>query len=330
MHAPSSARTPRRVVVTGAAGFIGSHLTEALLDAGAMIIAVDRREPRTDPIAAANLSGIIDRPGLVYITADLRTCAIEPLLIDADAVFHLAAIPGVRHSWGHEFGDYVASNLLATQRLMTAAVHLRVPRVVIASSSSIYGPAGSHCTEETPPHPASPYGVTKLAAEQLALAHAARPEAVTKVAALRYFTVYGPRQRDDMFINRVLNAALGGPPVRIYGGADRRRDFTFVADIVAATMAAAGASGHSEVMNVGSGTNASLADVIRLAEQLTGTAVPVVQGTARDGDVPATLADTRRARSELGWRPQTDLVAGMTQQLNWLTALPSRNQVAAS
>ena len=331
MQTPAGTGTPRRVVVTGAAGFIGSHLTEALLEAGTTVIAVDRRDPRTDPVAAANLARVIDRPDLIYITADLRACAIEPLLIDAEVVFHLAAIPGVRHSWGNDFSDYVACNLLATQRLMTAAVHLRVPRVVIASSSSVYGPANGHrCSESTPPRPVSPYGVTKLAAEQLCLAHTARPKAVTSVVALRYFTVYGPRQREDMFINRVLRAALGGPPLRIYGNSDRRRDFTFITDIVTATLAAARWPAESDVINVGSGTNASLNDVLRVAEQLTGSAVPVIQAEPRDGDVPATLADPTRAGSALGWRPTVELANGIAHQLNWLTSIASRNQMVAA
>jgi UDP-glucuronate 4-epimerase len=322
---------PGRAVVTGACGFIGSHVTDSLLAAGVTVIAVDRRDPDHDPVARANLSEVLDHPGLINVTADLRTCAIEPLLLDADVVFHLAALPGVRGSWGAEFADYVACNLFVTQRLMNAAVRLRIPRVVLASSSSVYGPTdGSPSSETVPPRPASPYGITKLAAEQLCLAHAARPGNVTNVVALRYFTVYGPRQRSDMFIHRVLNSALGGPPVTLYGAGQRRRDFTNVTDAVSATLAAARAPVSSGVLNVGVGHSTPLTDILRITEQLTGTHIPVVQVDPCDGDVHATLADPTRVRAVLGWAPQVDLTTGITRQLEWLTSAKQAHAVATA
>ncbi|WP_424533803.1 NAD-dependent epimerase/dehydratase family protein [Sphaerisporangium viridialbum] len=312
---------PFRAVVTGAAGFIGSHLALALLQRGVTVIGVDRRDAEADQAACANLAVLQHQPGFISITADMLTCAVEPLLLDADAVFHLAGIPGVRPSWGPQFGDYVASNILATQRIMTAATRLRVPRLVVASSSSIYGATdGTPSKESDHPRPASPYAVTKLAEEQLCLAHAARPDCATTVVALRYFTVFGPRQREDMFIHRVLAAATDGRAVRVFGDGRQRRDFTYVADAVAATIAAGTAPMGSSVINVGAGISASLNDVIDIARQITGEPVAVTAATTRNGDVPATRADATTARRVLGWRASVDLAAGMAAQLDWLTS----------
>ncbi|MER5642632.1 NAD-dependent epimerase/dehydratase family protein [Kitasatospora sp. NPDC002227] len=310
---------PQRAVITGAAGFIGSHLAEALLAAGTTVIGVDRRD-HYDPRAAANLARILDHPAYIHVTADLLTCAVEPLLLDADAVFHLAGIPGVRPSWGPEFSDYVGSNILATQRVMTAATTMRVPRLVVASSSSVYGPTdGTPSAENDPTRPASPYAVTKLAEEQLCLAHATRPGSPTTVVALRYFTVYGPRQRPDMFIHRALNAALAGTPLRLYGDGHQQRDFTYIDDVVTATIAAASPQAPGGVVNVGGGTGATLRDIIRSAQELSGRPIEIQAHTTRNGDVPVTRADLARARRLLGYRPTVDLTTGMSRQLAALT-----------
>lgn len=314
-------QAPRRAVVTGTAGFIGSHLALALLKRGSTVIGVDRRDEGADPVAAENLAVLRGQPGFVAITADLRTCAVEPLLVDAGAVFHLAGIPGVRPSWGPRFDDYVACNIIATQRIMEAASRLRVPRLVVASSSSVYGATdGTPSKESDHPRPASPYAVTKLAEEQLCLAHASRPDCATSVVALRYFTVFGPRQRQDMFIHRVLTAALDGQAIRIFGDGSQRRDFTYITDVVAATITAGTASIGNSVINVGGGNATSLNEVIDLARYLTGQPVPVETTTTRNGDVPTTHADSRTARRLLRWRPRVDLATGMTAQLDWLTA----------
>ncbi|MEU3164043.1 NAD-dependent epimerase/dehydratase family protein [Streptosporangium sp. NPDC006930] len=314
-------RTPRRAVVTGTAGFIGSHLALALLQHGVTVIGVDRRGAGADHAAAANLAAMHDHSGFISITADLLTCAIEPLLLDADAVFHLAGIPGVRPSWGPQFGDYVACNILATQRIMEAATRLRIPRLVVASSSSVYGATnGTPSKESDHPRPASPYAVTKLAEEQLCLAHAARPDCATSVVALRYFTVFGPRQREDMFMHRVLTAALNGKAVQLFGNGSQRRDFTYITDIVAATVAAATAPADNSVINIGGGVTTSLNEVIDLARRLTGKPVQVETASTRNGDVPATHADPRSARRLLNWCPRVDLATGMAAQLDWLAS----------
>jgi len=327
-HADTSTASLGRVVVTGAAGFIGSHLVDALLDAGTTVIAVDKRDATTDPAAAANLRPLHGRTGYHPVTADLRDCALQPLLLDADTVFHLAGIPGVRPSWGPQFSEYIDANVLATQRLMDTATTMRVPRVVVASSSSVYGVTdGNPSNESDHPAPASPYAVTKLAEEQLCLAHAARHGSTTTVVALRYFTVYGPRQRPDMFIHRALHAAATGQPLRLYGDGRQRRDFTFVTDAVNATIAAATTGDANLAVNVGSNANTSLLEVIALAEQLTGQPIDLQAQGTRDGDIPTTRADLTRAEQLLGWRPTVDLHSGMREQLNTLIA--QRRPVAA-
>lgn len=320
---------PRRVVVTGAAGFIGSHLCEALLKRSVTVIGVDRRDPRKHLTAAHNLTGIHDQPGFVFATGDLRTCAIEPLLLDADVVFHLAGVPGVQPSWGADFDDYVASNVSATQRLMHAVTKLRIPRLVVASSSSVYGATNSDrpSAETDHPRPASPYAVTKLAEEQLCLAHAARSDCHTTVVALRYFTVYGPRQREDMFIRRLLTAATTGMTLQIYGDGRQRRDFTYIDDAIAATVTAGTVHLPNSIINVGAGGTTCLNNVVELARQITGRPVNVRSTSARSGDVPATCADPSTARRLLGWAPTTDLVTGMTEQLSWMASSRSRTPV---
>ncbi|MFM9442618.1 NAD-dependent epimerase/dehydratase family protein [Streptomyces acidiscabies] len=318
--AQSPPPVPRRAVVTGAAGFIGSHLALALVRSGATVIGVDRRPPATDKVAAANLTPLHGIRGYTHVTADLTTCAIDPLLVEADAVFHLAGIPGVRPSWGPQFTEYVTCNVLATQRLLNSATRMRVPRLVVASSSSVYGTSpGGPSTESNLPHPMSPYAVSKLAEEQLCLAHASRSTSPTRVIALRYFTVYGPRQRADMFTHRVLTAALTGEPLPLYGTGHQRRDLTYVDDTVAATLAAATAPDAHGVINVGTGTSTSLLEIITTARHLTGRDIDVRPGTERDGDVPATHADTTLARTLLGWQPTVDLHTGMHAQLQSMT-----------
>ncbi|MFC5821151.1 NAD-dependent epimerase/dehydratase family protein [Nonomuraea harbinensis] len=329
-HGPRES-LPRRAVVTGAAGFIGSHLCQALLARGVTVIGVDRRDPSKHLSAAHNLADIRTHPGFVFATGDLRTCAIEPLLLDADVVFHLAGVPGVQPSWGADFDDYVASNISATQRLMHAVTRLRIPRLVVASSSSVYGaPDGDRPSVETDhPRPASPYAVTKLAEEQLCLAHAARSDCDTTVVALRYFTIYGPRQREDMFVQRLLTAASTGLTLQIYGDGKQRRDFTYIHDAINATIAAGTVYLPNSVINVGAGRTISLNDVVERAHQLTGQPINVRSTSARSGDVSVTCADVTSARRLLGWAPTTDLVTGMATQLDWMASSRSPSPVAA-
>ncbi len=303
-----------RYLVTGCAGFIGSHLTETLLRRGEEVIGIDAF---TDYYARqakeSNIEGARDDPNLMLVELDLSTGTLEPLLADVDGVFHLAAQPGVRGSWGDTFANYVRDNIVVTQRLFES-VAARGLRVVMASTSSVYGNAETYPTrEDATPRPVSPYGVTKLACEALARTYAEcfGLEAVL----LRYFTVYGPRQRPDMAFARVIEALLGGKPFTIYGSGEQSRDFTFVDDAVTATIAAMEAGSSGTTYNVGGGSETTLNDAIGLCEELAGTGLEVINRAAARGDVRRTGADTTRIRTELGWRPETPLPRGLALQL---------------
>lgn len=300
-------RTLRRVVVTGASGFIGTHLVKALAARGVTVIAVDRRPPALEATTAGE--------AVLRITADLRDCALEPLLMEADTLFHLAGQPGVRTSWAGGFDHYLADNLLVTHRLAECAAKLGTPRLILASSSSVYGPTtGTPSRESDPLTPISPYAISKLAAEQLCIAHCGQAGHLTESVALRYFTVYGPGQRSDMLIHRALTAAATGEPIQIFGTGQQQRDFTYVADTVAATIAAATCPGPPKVVNVGSGRAVSLQDLFATIAQVTGHAVPTTAAPIEQGDVAATLADTTLAASSLGWTARADLAEGLAQQ----------------
>ncbi|MFJ9609609.1 NAD-dependent epimerase/dehydratase family protein [Kitasatospora sp. NPDC101176] len=311
----------KRAVVTGAAGFIGSHLVDALLSAGATVVGVDRRDPGTDPVAATNLADALGHPGFTFVAADLRTCPVAALFLQADAVFHFAGMPGVRGSWGERFAEYTGCNVFATERVLAACEDVRVPRLVYASSSSVYGTIREGASgEQRTPTPESPYAVSKLAGEQLCLAHAGKASSAVTAVALRLFTVYGPRQRPDMLIGRALAAALGGAALNLYGSGDQRRDFTYVGDVVQAAIAGATTGIESAVLNIGAGVSTSVLDVLAAIEELTGRPVPVNRMPAKPGDVDATLADRSRAGELLGWKPCTALVQGISRQLAHLTA----------
>jgi nucleoside-diphosphate-sugar epimerase len=311
-----------KAVVTGVAGFIGSHLAEGLLEQGYAVVGIDRRCPRTDPVARLNLREVLAHPRFSWVEADLLEADLDSVVEGARCVFHLAAVPGVRSSWSG-FAHYVAANILATERLLTACSRVAVPKLVYASSSSVYGLTGAPSREEDPTLPVSPYGVSKLAGEQLCLAHAKRPGSGLSVVALRYFTVYGPRQRPDMAVGRVLAAALTGEPYTLFGDGTQRREFTYVGDVVGATMAAAQVEVPAVVVNVGGGSSVSMLDVIGAARDVTGNPVPLTAVVAQAGDVPATAADLSLAHVVLGFHPCTDLRTGMARHAEWLRQLPA-------
>ncbi|WKX69366.1 NAD(P)-dependent oxidoreductase [Streptomyces sp. XD-27] len=318
MDSPRPLEAPRRALVTGVAGFIASHVSDALLRQGTQVIGLDRYPPDLGA-AAVNLRTSLRHPGFSYLHADLLCHDLAPAVEGADVVFHLAGLPGVRPSWGVAFPDYLACNVLATQRLMAECDRQHVPRLVLASSSSVYGEVGDGlCREDAPAQPVSPYGITKLAAEQLCLAYAQRPNASTSVTALRYFTVYGPRQRTDMLISRALRAALNGAPIHIFGDGTNRRDFTYIDDVVSATLAAATAPARAEVINVGGGSSTSITRLLATVERVAAARVPTIAAPPQPGDMSTTLADPHKARRLLAWRPRVDLTTGVTRHLEWM------------
>jgi UDP-glucuronate 4-epimerase len=305
-----------RFVVTGCAGFIGSHLTEALLDRGDDVVGIDSFTdfyPRA--LKEQNISRARPNRHFSLIEADLVDDVVEEAMCGSNGVYHLAAQPGVRDSWGESFAIYARDNLVATQRVFEAAAALGV-RVVHSSSSSVYGDAQTYPTpEDAQPRPVSPYGVTKLACEQLADAYTAAGG--LDVVSLRYFSVYGPRQRPDMAFARIVDCLLDGRPFPLLGSGAQVRDFTYVGDIVRANLAAMDRAPAGAVYNVGGGTPTSLADAITLCERLTGRPLLCDTRPASAGDAVRTLADTTRIRHGIGWRPRSSLADGLAAQVSW-------------
>ncbi len=307
-----------RCVVTGAAGFIGSHLSESLVRDGHEVTGVDcftDYYPRS--VKEGNLARLRDQPRFRLVEGQLQELDLAPVLDGAEQVFHLAAQAGVRASWGREFALYTDHNVLATQRLLEAAVAARTPRFVYASSSSVYGEVATlPLREDALCRPVSPYGVTKLAAEHLALLYQRNHGLAT--VSLRFFTVYGPRQRPDMAFHRFLAAVRDGHPLTVFGDGLQTRDFTFVDDIVAATRAAALSGRPGSVYNVGGGVRVALRDVLRLIEQVTGRSLRTERAEAQKGDMRDTFADTSAAARELGFRSTVALADGLAREWTWL------------
>jgi UDP-glucuronate 4-epimerase len=296
-----------RYVVTGAAGFIGSHLAEALAAAGHEVVGVDCLTDYYDPAEKER-----NARGIDLLRLDLAHAELD--LAGVDGVFHLAGQPGAR-SFGAVFPLYVERNVLATQRVFEAAAAARV-RVVFASSSSIYGDAERYPTpEDTWPLPRSPYAVTKLACEHLARAY--REDFGLDAVVLRYFTVYGPRQRPDMFLRRACDALRDGDVLEIYGTGTQSRSFTYVADAVGATIAAMGRAPGGSLYNVGGGEEASVLDAIGTLEQLAGSRLRVRHVDRARGDVRRTKADVSLIARDLGWSPETRLADGLAAMWSW-------------
>jgi len=310
-----------KVVVTGAAGFIGSHLASSLLEAGHEVLGIDcftDYYPRATK--EANLAPLRDHARFRLIEDRLQDVPLRRHLDGAEHVFHLAAQAGVRASWGREFAHYTEHNVLATQRLLEAALEAGRPRIVYASSSSVYGDAKVlPLREDGPCRPVSPYGVTKLAAEHLALLYHRNHGLPT--VSLRFFTVYGPRQRPDMAFHRFLKAARDGQGVTVYGDGTQTRDFTYVDDIVSAVRAAALSGRPGSVYNVGGGERVALNEVLTLVESVTGRRLQIQRQEPQMGDMKDTFADTSAAARDLDFRSTVSLAEGLGREWRWIQGL---------
>lgn len=305
-------------LVTGAAGFVGSSICDRLLADGHTVRGIDcfvDYYPRE--VKERNIEGAKKSSKFSFIEENLLRADMNALLDGVELVFHQAAQAGVRASWGSYFSSYCDNNILATQRLLEAAKSKsHIKKIVYASSSSIYGNAETFPTSESvAPQPVSPYGVTKLAGEHLMSLYAT--EFSVPTVSLRYFTVYGPRQRPDMAFHRFISAALKGAELTLFGDGEQSRDFTFISDIVEANILAAQKGQPGRVFNIGGGTQATVNNVLDIIRSKTGD-LRIRKDERQVGDARHTSADTSRARSELGYRPQVSLEQGIARHIDFL------------
>jgi nucleoside-diphosphate-sugar epimerase len=310
-----------KAFVTGVAGFIGSTLAERLLDDGADVVGIDcftDYYPR--PIKERNLGSALKHPRFRFIEAAIQDTDLAALLNDRTHVFHLAAQAGVRKSWGRDFAIYTVNNIEATQVLLEACAKLTLERVVYSSSSSVYGDlVPMPMREDALPQPVSPYGVSKLAAEQLCYLYFANYG--VPAVSLRYFTVYGPRQRPDMGFHKFLRATILGEPIGVYGDGEQTRDFTFVADAVHANIAAATRGIPGRVYNIGGGSRVSVNEVLDMIGRVAGRRPLVTMDPAQKGDMRHTYADTWLAKMDLGFAPTVGLEEGLAAEYKWLAGI---------
>ena len=312
-----------KALVTGCAGFIGSHLTGSLLDRGATVVGIDCfTDYYARSIKESNLAASSGRRGFRFVEARIQDADLRGLLEGVTHVFHLAAQAGVRKSWGRDFRAYTEDNIEATQVLLEACTDLPLERFVHASSSSVYGDNASiPMREDALPRPVSPYGVTKLSAEQLGYLYFVNYRVPT--VAMRYFTVYGPRQRPDMAFHRFIRAAIRDEELSLYGDGEQTRDFTFVGDAVTATIAAAERGVPGRSYNIGGGSRVSMNDVIAIIGRIAGRPLRVRREGTQKGDMRDTYADTSLARKDLAFAPSVSLEDGIQAEFQWLSSTPA-------
>lgn len=307
-----------RVLVTGVSGFIGSSLSEKLLDEGFQIIGVDSffdYYPRK--IKENNLYDLLQQPDFEFIESDILGIDWDKIISQVDGVFHQAALAGVRASWGQKFDQYVQNNILGTQRLLEACKNRRVEKFIYASSSSVYGDTDElPINESSTTNPVSPYGVSKLAAEHLASLYF-KNYGVPAVS-LRYFTVYGPRQRPDMAFHKFITAMINGDKIEVYGTGEQTRDFTFIDDVVQANIQAFRNARAGEVYNIGGGSRIKLIDTIRIIEEITGREANLVYTEPQRGDAKHTFSDVTKAKADFDYSPQVDVKSGLEKHYEWL------------
>ena len=326
----NSDRGVARCVVTGVAGFIGSHVAERLVRDGHQVVGIDSfLDNYSQQAKMANLSNMSGADGFHLIQGDLLRLDLEKLLDGVHYVFHLAAQPGVRDSWGASFDVYLRNNVLATQLLLEAARGHSLERFVYASSSAVYGDADQLPVGETTlPSPVSPYGVSKLAAEHLCHLYWRNYDIPT--ISLRYFTVYGPRQRPDMAFHKFIRATLEGNPVTIYGDGYQTRDFTYIDDIVTANILACRAETAGMVLNIGGGSNVSIRGAISALEVVTERKVDLRFEPVQAGEARNTAADITQARNVLGYQPTHTLEEGLKDQVAWYRGFQTTLEATSS
>ena len=307
-----------KILVTGVAGFIGSHLAERLLGDGYEVRGVDSfldYYPRA--IKEHNIKSLVGSKGFEFIEGDILRLDLDKLLDGAEAVFHQAAIAGVRSSWGARFDEYVRNNISGTQLLLEACKDMPLKKFVYASSSSVYGDSDELPIKETSPvRPVSPYGVTKLSGEQLAYLY--HKGYGVPVVSLRYFTVYGPRQRPDMAFHKFLKAVILDGEIDVYGTGEQTRDFTYISDAVDANIMALTGGVKGEAYNVGGGSRIKLIDCIRTIEEISGKKARLRFGESQRGDARHTYADVSKAKSDFGYSPVVGIREGLNEHYDWL------------
>ena len=305
-------------IVTGAAGFIGSHLAERLLAEGHKVIGIDCfRDYYARKIKKANLEQCLKNDSFIFLEKNILNLDFTSLTKQSRFLFHQAAQPGVRLSWGKEFKKYTDDNILATQRILEAAKESKsLKKIIFASSSSVYGNQNGLMKESTIPKPISPYGVTKLAAESLAYSYFKNYN--LPITMLRYFTVYGPRQRPDMAFTRFIHSALSNKKISVFGDGSQMRDFTFISDIVDANLLAAKSNTNGNIVNVGGSGIYKVNDVLKLIEEITGKKLNISYESVQKGDVLRTEADISTATKQLGYCPKIKLEAGISKQIEYI------------
>ncbi len=308
-------------LITGASGFIGSHLAEKLLAMDHQVVGIDNfltNYPRD--FKEKNLTHFAADPNLTFLAQDLLVMDLPARVRDVDYVFHLAAQPGVRSSWGEEFERYSENNIMATQMLLEACKNSKLKKFVYASSSSVYGDTDDlPMREDGRTRPVSPYGVSKFAAEQLCYVYWKACGVPT--VSLRFFTIYGPRQRPDMFFHILMRALHRGEEVPLFDDGKQSRDFTYCSDIVDGMVEAAFFSGAGEVFNLGGGTQASLLKVIAIVESIAGLKAQLKRYDRQKGDVRHTQASTEQARKKIGYLPRVGLEEGLAREWDWIKTL---------
>lgn len=322
----------KKILVTGAAGFVGSHLCERLLAEGAMVQGVDCLTDYYSPsIKRDNLRSLKENDNFEFLEENIVDLEFGDRLPGLDGVFHMAAQAGVRASWGQEFEEYIHQNIRATQKLLEGQKH-HAPDcpLILASSSSVYGiPETMPMDESMRPNPYSPYGVTKLAAENLGMLYHQNFD--LPVIAHRFFTVYGPRQRPDMAFTRFLTWVYRGEPITVYGDGTQTRDFSYVSDVVEAMLLSYENESFGNVYNVGGGNRVSVNTTLETIEKVSGRDVKTKNEPMPEGDVPHTDADTSRIRDDLGWEPSVSLKEGLKREWEWISETPQvRDEIPSS